>query len=156
MQAVRIMVLAGAIGFGLAASAAAQDPATEKQLVANERAINEAVVKGDAAAFKQYVAADGWSMDGMTGRMAVADFLKEFDQMSKDMKVTSWDITDAKTIWANPSTAIQTYKWTGSGTYQGQPIPSPTWCSTVWTKRDGKWMAVFHQESASMPAPANK
>ena len=135
---------------------AAQDAQTEKMLIANERAVNEAVVKGDAAAFKQHVSVDGWAMDGMSGRMSVADFLKTFPQMVKDMKIASWDISDFKTVWADPNTAIVTYKWTGKGTYQGQPIPSPTWASTVWTKRNGKWTAVFHQESAAMPAPAAK
>ena len=135
---------------------AAQDPAAEKTLIANERAVNEAVAKGDLAGFKQHVSADGWSMDGMMGRMAVAEFIKTFPQMTKDMKIASWDISDFKTVWVDANTAVLTYKWTGKGTYQGQPIPSPTWSSTVWTKRNGKWTAVFHQESAGAPAPAGK
>ena len=135
---------------------AAQDAQAEKTLIANERAVNEAVAKGDLAGFKQHVSADGWSMDGMMGRMAVAEFIKTFPQMTKDMKIASWDISDFKTVWVDANTAVLTYKWTGKGTYQGQPIPSPTWSSTVWTKRNGKWTAVFHQESAGAPAPAGK
>ena len=46
---------------------------------------------------------------------------------------------------------VLTYKWTGTGTYQGQPIPSPTWCSTVRSNKNGKWLAVFHQETLVMP-----
>ena len=114
------------------------------------------MAKGDLAGFKQHVSADGWSMDGMTGRMAVAEFIKMFPQMTKDMKIASWDISDFKTVWVDANTAVLTYKWTGKGTYQGQPIPSPTWSSTVWAKRNGKWTAVFHQESAGAPAPASK
>ena len=114
---------------------AAQDPAAEKTLIANERAVNEAVATGD---------------------LAVAEFIKTFPQMTKDMKIASWDISDFKTVWVDANTAVLTYKWTGKGTYQGQPIPSATWSSTVWTKRSGKWSAVFHQESAGAPAPAGK
>ena len=135
---------------------AAQDAQAEKTLIANERAVNEAVAKGDLAGFKQHVSADGWSMDGMTGRMAVAEFIKMFPQMTKDMKIESWDISDFKTVWVDANTAVLTYTWTGTGTYQGQPIPGQTWSSTVWTKRNGKWTAVFHQESAGAPAPAGK
>ncbi len=135
-----------------AAQPAAGHADTEKALVANERAVMDAVAKGDAAAFKQHVAADSWSIDPMSGRMSTADFLKGFAQMSKDMKLTSWDISSVETYWADPNVAVVTYKWTGQGTYQGQPIPSPVWASTVWAKRGGKWMAVFHQESN--PAPA--
>ena len=56
------------------------------------------MAKGDLAGFKQHVSADGWSMDGMTGRMAVAEFIKMFPQMTKDMKIASWDISDFKTV----------------------------------------------------------
>ena len=49
------------------------------------------------------------------------------------------------------------YKWTGSGTFAGQPFPSTVYASTVWTKKGDKWIAVFHQESeAAKAAPAKK
>ncbi len=121
--------------------------AAEQALVANERAINEAFAKGDVAKVRALLAPDGWSVDSMMGPMATSDVLKQFEQMAKDVKITSWDISDTRTVWVNPNTAILIYKWTGSGTYKGQPIPSPTWASTVWTRRGAKWMAFFHQES---------
>jgi hypothetical protein len=129
----------------------AQDAQLEKTLIANERAINEAVMKGDPAAFGRYVAQDSWAIDSMSGRMATAEFVKTMPAMAKDMKMTSWDITEPKVISVDANTAVLTYKWTGSGTYQGQPIPSPVWASTVWTKRGGTWTAVFHQESMAAP-----
>ena len=136
-----------------AARADAQDARAEQTIIAGERALHEAVVTGNLAGFKQHVAVDGWAVDGIMGRMATADFLQSFDQMVKGMEMTSWDITDSRIQWVDANTAIHTYKWTGSGTYQGQPIPSPVWSSTVWTKKNGKWTAVFHQESASVPRP---
>jgi len=145
-----------ALALGTTVYLNAQDAATEKTLIANERAVNQSVAKGDLTVFKQHVSVDGWAMDGMTGRTTVAEFIKTFPQMSKDMKIESWDISDFKTVWVDANTAVLTYKWTGKGTFQGQPIPSPTWASTVWTKRNGKWTAVFHQESAGAPAPAGK
>lgn len=129
----------------------AQDAQLEKTLMANERVINEAVLKGDVAGFKQHVSADGWAVDSMSGRMSIAEFLKGLPAMAKDLKIKSWDISDPKTLQVDANTVVLTYKWTGTGTYQGQPVPSPTWASTVWTKRSGKWTAVFHQESAGMP-----
>jgi len=153
MQMISTIVLAGAIvAFGVG-SAHGQDAQTEKTIIANERAVNEAVAKGNAAAFKQHVAADGWAVDAVMGRMAVADFLAGFDAMTKEMKVSSWDITESKVQWVDANTAVHTYKWTGTGTYHGQPLPSPVWASTVWTKKSGKWMAMFHQESPVMAAP---
>lgn len=139
-----------ALGTG---DARAQDAQAEKTIIANERAVNEAFAKGNAAQFKRHVASEGWSVDGMSGRMAIADFLKEFDTMTKEMKLSSWDMSDSKVQWVDPNTAIHTYKWTGTGTYQGHPIPSPVWASTVWNKKNGQWTAVFHQESSSMQEP---
>lgn len=149
MTVAAVMVM---VAFGTG-PALAQDAQAEKTIIANERAVNEAVAKGNAAAFRQHVAEDGWSVDGMMGRMAVADFLKNFEAMTKDMKMSSWDISDSKIHWVDANTAVHSFKWTGTGTYQGQPIPSPAWVSTVWTKKNGKWTAVFHQESAGMPEP---
>jgi hypothetical protein len=37
-----------------------------------------------------------------------------------------------------------------------QPVPPMTYASTVWTERNGKWVAVFHQESAAAPPPPAK
>jgi ketosteroid isomerase-like protein len=155
-RAVGAIAVASLLTIGTTVSVQAQDAATEKMLIANERAVNEAVVKGDLATFKKHVSADAWSIDPMGGRASVADFIKGFEAMAKDFKITSWDITETHTIWVDANTAVLTYKWTGTGTYQGQPVPSPVWTSTVWTKKGGKWMAIFHQESVPMPMPAKK
>jgi ketosteroid isomerase-like protein len=129
--------------------------ALDKALIANEHKINEAVAKGDKAGFTALVTPDAWSMDAM-GPMKVSEFANMFDQL----KVKTWKITDEKVAWVDPNTAIVTYKWTGSGTFQGQPVPSPTYASTVWTKKGDKWLAVFHQESEAAKAapkpPAKK
>ena len=154
MKLVRMLMVGAVMMVGITA-VEAQDATAEKALIANERAVNEAVAKGNLAGFKQYVAADGWAIDPSMGRASIADFVKGFDAMVKDTKMESWDISDSKVQWVDANTAVHTYKWTGKGTYKGQPIPSPTWASTVWTKKNGKWSAVFHQESPEA-APAQK
>jgi hypothetical protein len=155
MKLLRIL-MAGALVVGGTTYAWAQDAQTEKAIIANERAINVAVAKGNLAGFKEYVAAEGSTIDPMMGPMTVAAFVKDFDAMMKDMKIASWDISDSKFQWVDANTTVHIYKWTGKGTYQGQPIPSPTWCSTVWAKKNGKWTALFHQETLSLPAPPKK
>jgi len=145
---------AGAVMAVLATvSLPAQDAAGEKAIIAAERAIHAAIAKGNVDAFKQQVAADSFAIDAMMGRMATAEFIKSFPEIQKDMKLESWDITEPKVIWGDANNAVLTYKWVGKGTFQGQPIPSPVWASTVWNKRNGKWTAVFHQETLPMPAP---
>jgi hypothetical protein len=129
-----------------ASAAAPAHSALDKALIANEHKINEAVAKGDKAGFLALLAPDAWSADA-NGFMKAADFAN----MMGDLKVTDWKISDEKVSWADPNTAIVTYTWTGSGSFQGQPIHSPTYASTVWTKKAGKWVAVYHQESEAAP-----
>ena len=126
--------------------------ALDKALIANENKINDAVAKGDKAAFTALMTADAWSIDGM-GLMKVSEFAGMLDQL----KIKTWKLSDEKVSWVDPNTAIVTSKWTGSGTFQGQPVPAVTYASTVWTKKGDKWLAAFHQESeAAKPAPAKK
>jgi hypothetical protein len=127
---------------GQPAKGTADHSALEKALIANENKVSEAFAKGDKAVFSSLVAADGWSVDGM-GLMKVSDLTAMLDQA----KVKTWKISDEKVAWVDANTAILSYKWTGSGTFQGQPLPPVTYASTVWTKKGDKWVAVFHQES---------
>lgn len=134
------------------AAAAPDRGPLDKALIANEIKINEAVAKGDKAAFTALVSADALSIDG-TGLMKVADFATMLDQL----KISTWKLSDEKVAWVDQNTAIVTSTWTGSGTFQGQPVPAQTYCSTVWTKKGAKWVAVFHQESeVAKPAAAKK
>lgn len=152
MKLLRVL-MAGAMIAGGTTYAAAQDAQAEKTILANERAVNVAFAKGSLAGVKEHIAAEGWSIDPMMGPMPVAEFMKEFDKMAKEMKIESWDISDSKFQWVDANTTVHIYKWTGKGTYMGQPMPSPTWSSTVWTKKNGKWSAVFHQETLAAPPP---
>jgi hypothetical protein len=44
--------------------------------------------------------------------------------------------------------AIITYKANVKGSYKGKEFPpNPTYVSSVWAKRNGKWMVVYHQET---------
>jgi hypothetical protein len=137
-----------AVAFLVPNVATAQNAALAKQIEANERAVQDAVAKGDAAAFNKLVAADGMSLEG-SGPMPVSEFVKMLPQV----KVASWAIDQVKVTPINDTTAVITYRWTGKGTMMGQAFPSPVFASTVWANKAGKWMAVFHQETIATPPP---
>ena len=130
---------------------AASKATIEKALVANENKINEAVAKSDAKTFNDLVAADAVSAD-MNGFMKVSDFAKTLDKM----KISTWHIMNPQVLWIDDKSAIVTYTWMGKGTYMNEPVPETTFASTVWAERNGKWVAVFHQESAKAPSPPVK
>ena len=137
----------------LAASAAAQSTnhaSAEKQIVANEMAVSAAFAKHDAATIQKHLLADGVAVDP-AGVTLVADILKMLPEMKTE---PGWKIDSNKVTWIDDNTAVHTYKWTGKGTMMGQPVPSPTWSSTVWVLRSGQWKAAFHQETLAMAPPA--
>lgn len=144
-----LVLVASAIAAAAAATLAqgkdADKAALEKAIVANEQKINDAVARGDLNAFKALVDKDGWSLDA-GGPMSVADFEKNFKQVKIE---PGWKITDTKVHWIASNTAVLFYKWTGKGTFNGQPVPPVVFASTVWHKSGDKWAAVFHQESAA-------
>jgi hypothetical protein len=127
-------------------SSATMDRAGMEQAIKlNEAKVAEAIAKGDVAAFKTLVADTAWSVDA-NGPMAAIDFQKNFAQIKIEPGFT---ITDSKVVWSDTNTAVHFYKWTGKATYQGQPLPEVVWSSTVWNRRQNRWIAVFHQETAA-------
>jgi hypothetical protein len=149
------LLAAGILALGCASTALAQaggKAAIEKALIANENRINEAVVKHDAKTFTSLVAQEAVSAD-MGGFMKISDFVKSMDQA----KIESFHIMNPQVIWIDDKSAVVAYTWMGKGTWMNQPVPETTYASTVWTERNGKWVAVFHQETgAPTPPPAKK
>jgi hypothetical protein len=124
------------------AAAAPARSAADSAIIANENKVADALMKKDKAAFTALVAADGWSIDG-NGFMKTSEMAAAIDQLV----IKSYKISEEKVAWVDPNTAILAYKWTGSGSFGGQPFPPVVYASTVWTKKGDKWVAVFHQET---------
>ena len=116
--------------------------------MANETKINEAFSKKDVATMKSFISEDAVAVD-MGGAGLVQELYKQLPTM--DVKVTSQALADFKFVWVDANTVVTTYTWTGKGTVSGQPMPSPVFASSVWTKRAGKWVAIFHQETPAPP-----
>jgi hypothetical protein len=142
-----------ALGCAPAFAQAGAKASIEKTLIANENRINEAVAKHDSKAFLDLIAPDAVAAD-MAGFSKAADFTKTMDQL----KISTWHLMDTKVMWIDDKAAVVTYKWMGKGTYMNEPLPETTYSSTVWVERNGKWLALFHQETAAAPPapPAKK
>lgn len=129
-------------------NAPADRAAVEKALIANEQKVSDAIGKGDVKTVQSLIAADGWSASP-DGFMPVSEFFKFVG--SGQLKLTDQKLSDFRFLWVDPNTAILGYTWSGKGTAMGQPVPPTMYVSTVWTKRGGTWLAVFHQETVAMP-----
>jgi len=118
------------------------DDATGKLLVANERALYGAVANADKAAFESLTSPEGiWTTPyGFTPMKLLADTLEQF-------QVPKWGIENPRVIWSDDSCALLLYVRTGGGQFGDQSFAPMTLASTLWTKRNGKWVAVHHQET---------
>ncbi len=118
---------------------------TEKMLIANEHALHDAVAKADKASFRSLVLPEGvWTTrQGFVPMELLVDGLDGFE-------LTKWAVVNPRVTWLDEDSAVVHYAWTGTGTFHKQPLASTTLASTVWTRRQGKWLAVHHQQTDLM------
>src|SRR5438093_13619705 len=96
-----------------AVAAVTQTPATsnhaaiEKQIVANERAINEAIARVDMKGFHAYIAPDAIAIDP-TGISKVNT--PDFDKMMASAKMQSWSIDGSQFYWVGDNTVVHMYR----------------------------------------------
>src|SRR5258708_12188626 len=88
-------------------ASAQNNEAAEKQLIANERLINEAVNKKDLKTFHAMVDSAGIGVDGV-GFTRVADMDKMFQLMS----ITQSSINPNPVICLSPPTAVPPHRFT--------------------------------------------
>jgi hypothetical protein len=133
-----LLTLAGTFGRQAGTVPTTQDTA----IVANERALLDAASKSDAPAFVSLVLPEGvWATrQGFIPMNLLAGGLDAF-------KITRWEIVNPHVTWLDDNCAIVLYAWQGAGTFQGQALPPTAIASTVWSKRNGKWLAAHHQET---------
>jgi len=137
-------VLAAAIG---AQNQLTPDTETAKLIVQQERALYEAIAKRDKAAFRALVVPDGtWTTPAGTVSMeALADRLASFE-------LPAWGIEGPNVLVTESASAGLVYTRTGGGRFGDRPFTPTVAASTVWTKRDGRWVALSHRDNDSAPA----
>jgi Domain of unknown function (DUF4440) len=120
----------------------------EKALVAKEIALWEGWKNKNTAAFEKGLSADA-VMVGDTGVETKALLMKDISIMPCEIK--GYALSDFKVTMINSASAILTFKATQDYTCHGEAGPSPVYGSSVYVKRGGQWLNIFHQET-----PENK
>jgi len=114
-----------------------------KQLSEMETSLWDGWKNKDAKPFIKHLASDIVivSEQGTSGKATI-----EKDITGMPCEVKSFTLSDWKLTKINTNTALLNYKGTADGTCMGTAIPT-TWSSSIWAKRKGVWVAVFHQET---------
>jgi hypothetical protein len=128
---------------------------TEADAVAKEKELWQQISKQNMEAFGAALADDQIYVtdDGVHDKASTIKSVTGF--VPSDVTFSDW-----KFISAAKDVAVTTYKTVVKGTMNGQPLTGgPSYSSSVWVNRGGKWLAVFHQDSQVVqppPAPAAK
>lgn len=115
--------------------------------VAREKQVWDAIKKKDYDRFASYLAEDqvevfAWGVNDKAGSINGV----------KQANLTSAALSDFKTLKVDDDVQVVTYMVKGSGDLS----PTGARDSTVWVKRDGKWLAAFHQDTSVKAATAKK
>jgi hypothetical protein len=114
----------------------------EEMLIAREKEVWELIKKKDAQGFATYLAEDQLYVtnDGVHSKAETGKGISE--NTLTELALDEWRV-----LMINKDTALVTYKLTGKGTINGQESSNVSRESTVWARRGGKWLAVFHQDT---------
>ncbi|MBW8878920.1 MAG: nuclear transport factor 2 family protein [Acidobacteria bacterium] len=156
-----LLVLAAACGAPSANQETANNSATpaptptpaatvsEADMTAKEKAAWDTLKTKDYEAFGNMRASDYTEVtaDGVHDKASVLASIK-------DVNITDVTFSDWKTLSIDKDAFIVVYTVVHTGTYKGFPVPpGPYRAATAWANRDGKWLAIYHQETAAATAP---
>jgi hypothetical protein len=139
------LIAVAPICFGQMSPSKADKSATKDAVITDsEKAAWEAYKNKQADAFKKYLATDycGVHADG------IRDVDKEVANMEKS-ELRNYSLADMKVVFPSADVAVTTYKATLQGSSGGQDISGTYNAASVWIKKGGKWLVIFHTPAKS-------
>jgi len=142
MMILMIAIAATSVVFGQTKMSDAEK--TKAQLIKLEKQAWESWKNSNGSYFQSYLA-DSVVVVRASGTFDKAQVVKSFS--SGDCEVRSVSLDDFKLVMPQEKTAILTYRAVQDVTCGGMILPSTVWASTVLIKKNGNWLATFHQET---------
>jgi hypothetical protein len=125
-------------------------PLTEADAIAKEKSIWETLKRRDYDAFGNMLATDYLEVlaDGVRDKTATINGVK-------DLEITDVTFADWRLVPIDKDAALLLYNATMKGKFKGEAFPEgPYRVSSAFVNRDGKWQAIYYQETMVEPAPA--
>jgi hypothetical protein len=124
---------------------------SEADMIAKEKSVWDTLKQKDASAFGNFLASDYIEVtdDGVFDKAGIVADVKDFD-------LSEATFSDWKMLPIDNDAVILTYSPTLKGKYKGQDIPpGPYRSAAAWVNRDGKWVAIYYQQTMikTMPPP---
>jgi len=118
--------------------------AMQDALVAQERAGLEALKVGDVATFGSMVGEDAVFVDDH-GAATKAQVMKNVG----DFRILEYAMDDVRLVRVSDAAGLIVYKLTERGASHGREFNATVYASTLYALREGKWVSLFSQETAS-------
>lgn len=143
--------------FSAAAQMGGKDDAVKQELLNLEKEFWEAWKKNDSKPYEERVAAGSFGV-GVEGLGTREEMLKKMKEEPNPCTVNTYsmDNSSARLMNLGKDKYLVVYKATVDAMCGGQKIPDTWWASTIWEKKGGKWMGLFHQETPLMVPPAGQ
>jgi hypothetical protein len=122
---------------------------SEADMISNEKAAWDSVQKKDYDVFGKLLANEYTEVtdEGVFDKAGTMTSVKE-------LSISDVSYTDWKTQSIDKDAYIITYNVTVKGTAKGEEFPpGPYRAAAAWVNRDGKWLAMFFQQTPVMPEP---
>lgn len=114
----------------------------EEMLIAREKEVWENIKRKDVKSFADFLADDQIYVTG-DGAHSKAETLQGVSgSTTAELTLDEW-----KVVPVDNNNALVTYRVTVKGTDNGKEMSVVTRETTLWTKRNGKWLAIFHQDT---------
>jgi len=114
----------------------------QQQIVGKEREELEALKAGDHKAFANLLADEAIFLDPR-GHGTKAEVVEH----TADFRLLDFTMENVKFVPVGANSGIIAYKLTQKGNAPGHEFTSVAYASALWTKRDGKWVCLFSQET---------
>ena len=139
------LIAAAPICFGQASPSKADKSATKDAAITDsEKSAWEAYKNKQADAFKKYLATDYCGV--------YAEGIKNVDKEVAGMEQTElrdYSFADMKVVFPSSDVAVTTYKATLQSSTGGQDTSGTYNVASVWIKKGGKWLVIFHTDAKS-------
>src|SRR5678815_492394 len=139
------LIAAAPICLGQASPSKADRSASKDAAITeSEKSAWEAYKNKQADAFKKYLATDYCGV--------YAEGIKNVEKEVADMEQTElrdYSFADMKVVFPSADVAVTTYKATLQSSSGGQDTSGTYNVASVWIKKGGKWLVIFHTDAKS-------
>jgi hypothetical protein len=132
------------------ATASMGDPTTEATFQKMETELSQSAAAHDTGPFMKYIDDDivalgpGWKA---MGKAQVMEAVKD-----PTCSTTNPTLSGFSYKWLSPDIVLVSYMESDTTTCKGKATQVNEHDTSLWQKKHGKWMAVFHQATADMPS----